>query len=153
SLSIALGLVLAGRITSRSKTMQGVVDTRGLERYVTHIATDKPIYRPGEKVYVRGIILRADGHTPMVNVQNGRGTVSFQIKGPKGDSVSSGLASVVDSVVGLSWDVPASASGGEYTVQITTPWSDGPAERKFDIRTYRAPRLKSQIVFLRDGYG
>ena len=26
-------------------------------------------------------------------------------------------------------------------------------ERKFDIRSYRAPRLKSQIVFLRDGYG
>src|SRR5262249_25567618 len=24
---------------------------------------------------------------------------------------------------------------------------------KFDIRSYRAPRLKSQIVFLRDGYG
>src|SRR6516165_5909374 len=28
-----------------------------------------------------------------------------------------------------------------------------PAERKFDIRAYRAPRLKSLLVFLRDGYG
>ena len=28
-----------------------------------------------------------------------------------------------------------------------------PSERKFDIRAYRAPRLKSQIVFVRDGYG
>jgi len=26
-----------------------------------------------------------------------------------------------------------------------------PAERKFDVRAYRAPRIKTQIVFLRDG--
>ena len=28
-----------------------------------------------------------------------------------------------------------------------------PGERKFDIRAYRAPRLRSQIVFVRKGYG
>jgi hypothetical protein len=118
------------------------------ERYLTHVATDKPIYRIGEKVYVRGVFLRANGHTPMT----AQGTASFEIKGPKGDTVASGMSTIVDSVAGFSWDVPPVQAGGEYTVRILYPWAVA-AERKFDIRAYRAPRLKSQIVFVRDGYG
>src|SRR4029453_5870386 len=40
------------------------------------------------------------------------------------------------------------------TIRASYPWNGhSPAERKFDVRVFRAPRLKSQIVFLRDGYG
>jgi alpha-2-macroglobulin-like protein len=121
----------------------------GSDRYLTHITTDKPIYRTGEKMYVRGVVLRAEGHTP-----GATGTSNYEIKGPKGDTVASGLAEVIDSVMGFVWDIPAAQAGGEYTVRITHPTTgDAPAERKFDIRAYRAPRLKSQIVFVRDGYG
>jgi hypothetical protein len=50
--------------------------------------------------------------------------------------------------------VPDDQAGGEYTAKITFPQhGHTPAERKFDIRAYRAPRLKTQIKFLRDGYG
>ena len=80
-------------------------------------------------------------------------TLSFEIKGPKGDTVTSGVSAIIDSVAGFSWDIPAGQAGGEYTVRISHPAADGRAERKFDIRAYRAPRLKSQIVFVRDGYG
>src|SRR5208283_1488939 len=52
------------------------------------------------------------------------------------------------------WEIPKEQTGGEYTVKVTYPWTGhAPAERKFDIRAYRAPRLRNQIVFLRDGYG
>jgi alpha-2-macroglobulin-like protein len=125
----------------------------GVERYLTHVATDKPIYRSGEKVYVRGTVLSADGHSPMVVGQGSSRTASFEIKGPKGDTITSGISPIIDSVVGFAWDIPAGQAGGEYTVRISHSWSDTPAERKFDIRAYRAPRLKSQIVFVRDGYG
>jgi len=118
------------------------------DRYQVHITTDKPIYRSGEKLYVRGVVLRATDHSPM----SAGGTANFEIKGPKGDIVTSGAASILDSVAGFSWEIPAGQAGGEYTVRIRHA-SSSPAERKFDIRTYRAPRLKSQIVFVRDGYG
>ena len=36
----------------------------GTDRYLTHLATDKPIYREGEKVYVRGTILHAFTNAP-----------------------------------------------------------------------------------------
>ena len=51
--------------------------------------------------------------------------------------------------------MPAGTAGGEYTVKVTHPFHRPRpgASGKFDVRAYRAPRLKCQIVFLRDGYG
>ncbi len=77
-----------------------------------------------------------------------------EIKGPKGDTVASGFAPLQESVYGFSWTIPSSQAGGEYTIKLSDPFTgQPPAERKFDIRAYRAPRIKSQIKFLRDGYG
>lgn len=124
-----------------------------VESYLIHVSTDKPIYRIGEKVFVRGVVLSANSHSPVPAIAGGNRNASFEIKGPRGDTVASGVSPVVDSVVGFTWQIPAGQPGGEYTVRISHPSSDLPAERKFDIRAYRAPRLKSQIVFVRDGYG
>ena len=145
--------VILGSQAPAPVTRQITDDLGGVERYLTHISTDKPIYRTGERVYVRGVVLGANDHVPLTSPQGATGRVSFQIKGPKGETVTSGASAVIDSVVGFSWDIPANQAGGEYTVRISHPLGDAPAERKFDIRAYRAPRLKSQIVFIRDGYG
>ena len=53
--------------------------------WLMHIATDKPIYRSGERVYVRAVMLQAIGHLP-----GAVGTATFEIKGPKGDTIASG---------------------------------------------------------------
>jgi hypothetical protein len=147
-LVIGATLIGAAKVPSPPVTPQIVGNVGVIETYRTHIATDKPIYRTGEKVYVRGILLGSDDHVPMSTP----GTASFEIKGPKGDTVASGFSSIIDSVAGFSWDIPAGQPGGEYVVRISQAQADI-AERKFEIRAYRAPRLKSQIVFLRDGYG
>ena len=122
----------------------------GDERYLTHVSTDKPMYRPGEKVYIRGVMLHQATHKPLAQ----QSMASVEINGPKGDVVASGNAQSEDGAIGFSWDVPQEQAGGEYTVKISHPWTgDAPAVRKFDVRSYRAPRLKSQIKFIRDGYG
>lgn len=119
-------------------------------RYQTFVSTDKPIYRAGEQVYVRGVVLNAANHKPL----SGSASATIEIKGPKGDTVASGNTYAQDSVWSFGWVVPDGQAGGEYTIRITYPWEGhAPAERKFDIRAYRAPRLNSQITFLRDGYG
>ena len=148
---IAAGFVLGGGVPPFAAAPQNAAEFGGVERYLVHVSTDKPIYRSGERLYVRGVFLRAAGHTPMTTSLGE--TVSFEIKGPKGDTVASGVSSIIDSVAGFSWDIPPTQAGGEYTVRISHPAADGRAERKFDIRAYRAPRLKSQIIFVRDGYG
>lgn len=124
----------------------------GRDRYLTHVSTDKPIYRTGETVFIRGVVLHALDRTPRPKGDEAFANVT--ISGPKGEALAVVAASVVDSVVGASWVVPAEAAGGEYTVRIDHPWSKlTSGERKFDVRAYRAPRMKSQIVFLREGYG
>ncbi len=153
----------------------------GDERYHTFVSTDKPIYRAGETVYVRGTILDAFTHKPYeepkaqpqpeprplpaeedideprvrpVRPEMIRINPMVEIKDPKGATITSGMVELKDSVFGFSWVVPEGQAGGEYTIKVTHPWSGlAPAERKFDIRAYRAPRIRSQIDFLKDGYG
>ncbi len=123
----------------------------GEKRYRVHVSTDKPVYRLGEKVFVRGVILEARSHRPL---EGYRPTATVKIKGPKGETVAQGSAQAKDSVIGFGWQISDGLGGGEYKVELSFP-NDGlpPAVRKFDIRAYRPPRLKSQIVFVRDGYG
>src|SRR5438477_1294268 len=53
----------------------------GPERYLTSISTDKPIYRSGEKVYVRGVLLNASSHKPLGAGQSANPFI--EIRGPK----------------------------------------------------------------------
>jgi uncharacterized protein YfaS (alpha-2-macroglobulin family) len=151
-----LSLTLLWRSAARGAGNETKPDEKfslgGPDRYLTHLSTDKPLYRPGERVFIRGVMLHAVDHTPLG--AQARPTAFFEIRGPKGDVVASGQTQMQDSVAGFAWDVPAEQPGGQYTVKLSFPW-DGhpPAERKFDVRSYRAPRLKSQVIFLRDGYG
>jgi len=132
-----------------------LVDSRslgGTERYLTFITTDKPIYRAGETLYVRAVILHHATHKPLPDAPVIHSVI--HIIGPKGDEVASGTIAVQEGVLGFSWLVPDEQAGGEYAAKITFPQhGHTPAERKFEIRAYRAPRLKTQIKFLRDGYG
>src|SRR5262245_15179868 len=125
-LSIA-GLLLAGRQT----LSQSFGPSGNSGPYLTHIATDKPIYRSGERLYVRAVMLQAVGHMP-----GAAGIANFEIKGPKGNTVTSGFATVTDSVAGFSWTIPSDQAGGEYTIRVNSGNGDPPAERKFDIRAY-----------------
>ncbi len=144
----ALPLFLCVAIAQKATTD----DMGGAERYLAKVSTDKPIYRPGETVYVRSVLLHGATHAPLKS--NNTVNSQIEIRSPKGDIVASGYAQSGDSVIGFKWSVPAEQPGGEYRIRFTFPWHGyAPAERKFDIRAYRAPRLKSQIVFLRDGYG
>ncbi|MEM6260652.1 MAG: alpha-2-macroglobulin family protein [Planctomycetota bacterium] len=165
----------------------------GEDRYLTHVSTDKPIYRGGETVYVRGVVLNAFDQTPLKDnkqaiealnkqieairskqgindegrkqlrdlsqqrwqlQQQARINPMIEIKDPKGATIVSGRGGVEDSTIGFKWEVPEGQAGGEYTVRVTYPFAGlAPAERTFDIRAYRPPRIKTQIDFLKDGYG
>jgi len=155
-------MVLAWQITlaerparrpAQAKSRTAATETLGgPDRFLTHLSTDKPIYRPGEKLYVRGVVLHQSSHKPLP--AGGQLSAMVEIQGPKGDTVASGFVASDESVLGYEWTIPPEQAGGEYTIKVSYPFfGQPPAERKFDIRAYRAPRLKSQIEFLRDGYG
>ena len=149
---LALGFaVLLGLLSPRVQAAQA--NTRALggkDRYLTFVTTDKPLYRPGEQVLVRGLVLEALSRKPYPGFLQAQ----IELKGPKGDVIAHDTVSTQDPVWGYAWPIPAGQPGGEYTLRVTHPRTGAaPVERKFDVRAYRAPRLKSQIEFLRDGYG
>jgi len=122
------------------------------DRYLGHVSTDKPIYRAGERMFIRTVVLGAENQHPLPDNQSSEAT--FKITGPKGETLANGWATIQQSVAGYAWDVPADATGGQYKIVTEFPaLGIPPAERKFEIRAYRAPRLKGEIIFLRDGFG
>ncbi len=124
----------------------------GDERYLMYVSTDKPVYRSGETLYGRAVFLNAKDNTPYSgDLQE---NVDVKIRGPKGDTVFTGQASSSDSSSGIEWKIPQGSAGGEYTLIVNSLVLGAPdARRTFDIRAYRAPRLKTQIEFVREGYG
>lgn len=130
-------------------------DLGGAERYLIYASTDKPVYREGESLYLRAVFLNAADNTPVnSSINNGQIGINVKIRGPKGDFVFQGYGAGDDSTAGIQWDIPAGTAGGQYTALITSPVLGIPeTERSFEVRAYRAPRLKTQIEFTREGYG
>ena len=150
--AVAAGFVIlmlvAVAISAGQNNGTGLSDNR----YLGHLSTDKPIYRAGERIYLRGVVLGALDHAPLPD--NSSGYAGLEINGPKGERLLNQFAQVQDSVAAFNWDVPTDAAGGQYTAAIRFPQNGfPPAERKFEVRAYRATRLKGEIVFLRDGFG
>lgn len=121
----------------------------GEGRVLAFVSTDKPIYRPGETVYVRAITLLAKDFLP---VRYDSSSARLECVGPRGGSVASLGTSVIDSVAGFAWTIPDGTAGGRYIAKVSIR-GGAVAERPFEIRVYSPPRLKSQIEFLREGYG
>ena len=73
--SCAVGVLVAccaalawtGALAERKKpaAVAGSEALGGKERFLAHVSTDKPVYRSGEKVYVRAVLLHAADHTPL----------------------------------------------------------------------------------------
>ena len=123
----------------------------GDERYLIYPSLDKPVYRAEETLYLRATFLNAADNTP---VANGNADITLKIKGPKGDVVFSTAANGDDSTVGTQWVIPQGTPAGQYKALISsTVLGASETERVFEIRAYRAPRLKTQIEFTREGYG
>jgi hypothetical protein len=111
-------------------------------RLLAHLATDKPLYRPGEALYARAALLDAFTRAP-----SGTGVgVGFEVRSPRGDVVLTRPGQVVQGVAALSWTIPADLAGGEYKLVATFP-AEGfpPAELGFSIRAHRAPRLEAEL--------
>lgn len=139
--------------TAVPENVQSVLEKKlgGKDRLLAYLSTDKPIYRIGDKVYFRGVVLDAQTNLP-VRPEGWTLSASLMVKGPKGDIVARLHGRGESSTTGLSWEVPAGQAGGQYTATLEVSGC-APTERKFEVRAYTPPRLKTQIEFVRKGYG
>ncbi|HEY9759779.1 MAG TPA: MG2 domain-containing protein, partial [Oculatellaceae cyanobacterium] len=108
----------------------------GPQRYLTSISIDKPIYRAGEHVYIRGVVLNAANHQPLAD--GSLAMPNIEIMNPTGNVVASRYSNTENGVWSASWTVPTGYPGGQYKIRAVYQ-NDvvAPASRSFDVRVFR----------------
>lgn len=110
-----------------------------------YVQTDKPLYRPGETIWLRVWALQsrdlASGTT---------GDVHLKLISPKGAPVIEKRLRGADGTAS-DFELPADVSGGEYKIVATA--SGITVERPIVVATYEPPRLRQKLEFVRRAYG
>lgn len=151
-LAAALGLGALAPVPAAEPAAPDLSALGGSDRYLTHVSTDKPVYRPGDAVYVRGVLLHARTDRPWSEDASVQAKV--EVRGPKGEVVVQGTTGLEDSALGFRWEIPDEQAGGQFKVKVSYPnHGFAPAQREFEVRRYEPPRLRTEVTFLRDGYG
>ncbi len=112
------------------------------------VASDKPLYQPGETIWFRGVLLATATLLPAPATG-----VTFELVSPRGSSVMARrVASDAHGVAANDFPLPADVVGGEYTLRARA--DDGATdERKVIVASYEAPRLKKALEFIKKAYG
>ncbi len=119
----------------------------GMGRRALYIQVDKPIYKPGETIWVKTWDLKVRDHAGGT-----AGSVTYQLVNPKGATVATKRALQQDGKATNDFVIADDAEGGEYQLRVRT--EDGKMEsRAVVVSSYEAPRIKKTLEFLRKAYG
>ncbi len=113
-----------------------------------HIQTDKPLYKPGETIWIKTWDLETR------NLQGGaaRPFTQYALISPKGAAVLRKSVQPQEGMATNDFIIPETVQGGLYQIRVTT--QDGKkAERPIVVSTYEAPRIKKKLEFVRKAYG
>jgi hypothetical protein len=140
--------------------------------YVTHLATDKPLYQPGETVYFRSLTLdRAslrppaddlelvftvlDPHNAQLYRLEGRDLLQRPAEaGRPAETVTGPDGKPLRGVGSGAYPLPPTAPGGEYTLRVEDRKNRFPPEvRKFLVNRYQPAKLDKELKLDRRSYG
>ena len=120
-------------------------------RCLTYLTVDRPLYRPGETILFRSLTLERHSLRADVDVP-----IHFELRDPSGAAVPNAQRDGVSQrgVGNGAFALPASATGGEYTLVARSLDGFFPEEqRKLLVQQYRVPRFKKDIEFKRRSHG
>jgi hypothetical protein len=140
--------------------------------YLTHLATDKPMYQPGEVVRFRSLTLDRASLRPaqddlnlrftLVSPQGGEQVIlrgSTRLRKESDQVILSGPSTGKDSVpvrgVGAGeYRLPDNLPGGMYTLKVSEEQGRFPEQqRKFVVNRYQKPRFNKKLDYNRKTYG
>lgn len=115
---------------------------------LSRVSTDKPLYRPGDVVRLRTVLLERFRLRP-----TGRAPFRVEVTDPAGEVVHQRNGLTQRGVGADAFELSPDAPGGVWTVRIDGDDNLLPTEHEFQVRAYRAPRLLFDAELDRDGYG
>ena len=113
-----------------------------------HIQTDKPLYKPGETIWVR----IWDVTTKGLSGQHPTAGMHVELISPRGAQVAKRKVREQSGAGQTDFALDAGIVGGEYKLKVKT--FDGvQEERPIIVSTYDPPKLKLKLEFVRKAYG
>ncbi|PSM32291.1 MG2 domain-containing protein [Haliangium sp. UPWRP_2] len=117
-----------------------------------YVQIDKPLYKPGETVWVRTWDLVARSLTAPSAPAGSEPGMQLELVSPRGAVVAKRKIHLENGAGQADFALAEGIDGGEYTLRATS--FDGQrGERPLIVSTYEAPRLKMKLEFVRKAYG
>lgn len=117
---------------------------------LVHVSTDRPVYRPGEPIYVRAVVLDRVTRLPLAHAPQMVAQLFDAKHAPVGNDYDLAAPTGVGSFL---LHVPAESAGGPHTVRVAA--NDGsfaPQSVDVVVRAFRNPQLDKHIVLDRVSY-
>ena len=114
-----------------------------------YIQVDKPLYKPGETIWLKVWDLEARS----LSGEGADQGVQVQLVSPKGAVVLQKRVTEVRGEATNDLVVPEGVQGGEYILRVLAFGSYAQAERPVIVSSYEAPRVKKKLEFVRKAYG
>ncbi|MCK6508407.1 hypothetical protein L6R29_00380 [Myxococcota bacterium] len=113
------------------------------------LETDKPLYKPSETIWVRGVEIQEYTN----DTRQALDAAIFELRGPRGDIVHRHKLPVAQGHTMTAFSLSSDAKGGEYTLHLHFESTQSKAEKKIFVMAYQPPRLQMKMEFVRKGYG
>jgi len=142
---VASALVAGQAIADRSSegAVRRAINSQSRQLY---IMLDKPLYRPGETVWMRSWEIGAD-----LKPARSNGAVA-KLLDPKGSAIIEEKLPASGGMAKAAIDLPAELAGGTYTLELRS--ASGTVERRaVVVSTYELPKWKKTVRFDKASYG
>ncbi len=114
-----------------------------------HLQVDRPLYRPGETIWLRAWDLRTHDLVPDHDSVPG---VSVLLLNPRGAVTDSKRFPIKGGLAAGDIEIPAGIMGGEYILRARTD-DEIEVERPIVVAAYEPQQLNKELEFLRRAYG
>ncbi len=128
-----------------SATIDAHFERQGTGR--VHVQLDRPLYRPGETVWVKTWSVRTAAFAP-----SGAPGVSYELLNPRGQIVGTKQVEQRQGTATNDFVLPSDAPGGRWTLRATDAAGEVD-ERPFIVASYAPPRILKELEFVREAYG
>jgi uncharacterized protein YfaS (alpha-2-macroglobulin family) len=137
-------VVIAARGEDEAALLSREYESAGGSRYVVHAYTDRPIYRPGQRIQYKAIARRLTERVYQYAVPNGV-TALVEVRDPTGERVvrESKTVSMTGSFFG-SFDLDEEAPSGVYSMIITI--SGEKHVHELVVASYRKPEYSVTVT-------
>jgi alpha-2-macroglobulin len=143
------GMSMTGWIEGTAPWYFGVDGAQGISSYRGYLYTDRPIYRPGQPVYFRGIVREKDDVRYFLPDES---DVEIGIFNEMGERIYSATAPLTEfGTFSGQFDLAEDAALGYYTLAVRTPgstefqqWSS--EQVGFGVADYRAPEFEVGVT-------